>query len=464
MSNGFIYYEISSYWDGLIMSTKERLERELEQLKKTYKTGIIKTDEYERARKKIDAKLAEQIKLTKKDDESKQIISDILDGKEEKYEADSKVGLAAVSEGTYPKADKVPEPKHPVDYGAYDEYYLNDKDNDEANEKEPENKEEYDKEKVSIAAVKDIIREPEKEEDIEKQEEDIKKEEDIKEEKETNKELGKPKAEKEEMKKDNETKKEGKKDKNKDKETKKDEKRAPEKKKDEKAREKHKAEKQGIKNDKKTKKEDEETDDKSTGARYLYISIILVIAISAVIFALMVAKDSTPDIELQIEKNLTNATGAANIDFYYSYSCKQCYRTFITLESIKATYGDYVKVNYRHFPLDLESDAIMDNAAECAKSQGAFIEYSKKLFAAKKPVTAESAILLFEDFKVNGTAEFKDCVNSKAKIKSVAAEYKASLASTIDNLPSIIINGSIITGEKPLSVYETIIDDQIGLR
>jgi thiol-disulfide isomerase/thioredoxin len=233
----------------------------------------------------------------------------------------------------------------------------------------------------------------------------------------------------------------------------------------EKTKEKHKKEK--IKKDKEAKKEEKEKKADKTeesNKKYIYMIIIMIIAVSAIIFTSNISDSGNNSAEAKIEKDLTNATGYANIDFYYSYSCKPCYREFITLENIKAAYEDHVNINYMHFPLDLEADAIMDNAAECAKNEGEFISYSKKLFNAKKPVTEESAILIFESIGVNDTTAFKDCVDNKAKINDVAKQYKASLASKIDNLPSIIINGSIIAGEKPFSVYETIIDDEIGLR
>jgi predicted DsbA family dithiol-disulfide isomerase len=356
------------------MSTKERLERELAQLQKTHKSGIIKKDEYEKARTKVEEKLAEHIEISKKDDESKQIISDILDGRDKVYETEEVLSPKSIAVGkeTMAKEEK-------MDYGSYEE---------------PE----YEKEEATVAEITS---------DDEPQ--------------------NKPKK--------------GKKDKIK--RDRKDEK---------KAIEKHISEKDD---------KIEEDEEKNTGIKFLYISLVLIILIGSVLFLVM-TNNNVPTKVQKIEKNLTTAKGVVNIDFYYSYSCSPCYKAFIMLEGIKATYGDYVNVTYRHFPLDLEQDTIMDNAAECAKAEGTFISYSKKLFAIKKPIAKESLVLL-QYSGLNNTSAFKECVNSMAKMENIAAEYKSSLGA-VDSLPSIVVEGTIITGDKPFSVYETIIDDALGLR
>ncbi len=81
------------------MPQRERLKRELEQLTKTYRAGIIDEREFNRGRERIEGKMAQLEAEEKKQKEGKKIITEIL-------------GSEAVMEE--PKPEKKPEPKETV--------------------------------------------------------------------------------------------------------------------------------------------------------------------------------------------------------------------------------------------------------------------------------------------------------------------------------------------------------------
>jgi hypothetical protein len=62
----------------IALNKKERLERELEQLTKTYKSGIINEREYQKGKERVESKLVKAIEQVEKDQEGKKIIKDIL--------------------------------------------------------------------------------------------------------------------------------------------------------------------------------------------------------------------------------------------------------------------------------------------------------------------------------------------------------------------------------------------------
>ncbi len=67
---------------------RDRLQRELEHLTKTFKAGIMTEKEYKKGKDRIEQKLKDIDEQTSRDDKTKEIIKDILDEKEESSEED----------------------------------------------------------------------------------------------------------------------------------------------------------------------------------------------------------------------------------------------------------------------------------------------------------------------------------------------------------------------------------------
>src|SRR5262249_59431361 len=67
---------------------------------------------------------------------------------------------------------------------------------------------------------------------------------------------------------------------------------------------------------------------------------------------------------------------------FSDFQCPFCQRAEPTVEQVRKTYGDKIRLVYRHFPLPNHPNARpAAEAAACAEQQGKFWQYHKELFA-----------------------------------------------------------------------------------
>src|SRR2546423_14984231 len=75
------------------------------------------------------------------------------------------------------------------------------------------------------------------------------------------------------------------------------------------------------------------------------------------------------------------ATAAVTIEFFSDLQCPQCARYEPIVKSLKAEFGDRVRMGVRHFPLSAHAHALLAScAAEAAANQGKFWEMAEALY------------------------------------------------------------------------------------
>ncbi|MBN2457512.1 DsbA family protein [Candidatus Woesearchaeota archaeon] len=407
------------------MENRRRIELELEHLNKTYKAGIIDDGEYDIAKQKLEQKLKSFIESTKKQEESKQIISEILEGKADtrpKKEARQDKGIKDLDKEVDKRNKRDLDLKNTIGYNNT-EITIKNTDN-HSREKEKTGKEREEKEKTSTE--EDMLSRERKEKDADRKPSDSK-ERASKE----NKKQGKDSKERNFAAKDN------------------------------KAKPKDKTgplpqlEKSGKSNKNKKKREPRKKD-----SNIAYI--IAFIALATVVIIVLLVLRGNDSGQIDIPKNLSNTEGVVIIDFYYSYSCKPCYETFNTLQDLKKIYKDRIIINYIHFPVDIDEDLLVDTAAECATDQNLSIVFSRMLFNAEKPLDMQGITELTEKTLMDQDS-FIICIEGKEKLLQLTKQYRQGLEKGINTLPTIYINEEEVQGSKPKEFYEMIIDTQIGI-
>lgn len=126
------------------------------------------------------------------------------------------------------------------------------------------------------------------------------------------------------------------------------------------------------------------------------------------------------------------------------------------------------KLVFRDYPLSFHPMGVPSaKAAECAKEQGKFWEMHDVIFEEQEKLGEGTVQYTVNDLKkwaakvgVN-TTQFNDCVDSekyKAEIEKDAAD---GVAAGVTGTPAIFINGRLIAGAQPFSVFKTIIDEEL---
>lgn len=149
---------------------------------------------------------------------------------------------------------------------------------------------------------------------------------------------------------------------------------------------------------------------------------------------------------------------------FSDFQCPYCSR-FVTetLPSIQEAYGDKVRFIFRDFPLG----AIHPNAqkaaeaGQCAQEQGLFWEYHDLLFANQATLTVPDLKNFAGQVGVD-SATFNDCLDSGKYTDEVVLDLRDGQAAGITGTPGFIMNGLLVKGAQPFSLFQQVIDQLLA--
>ncbi len=117
---------------------------------------------------------------------------------------------------------------------------------------------------------------------------------------------------------------------------------------------------------------------------------------------------------------------------------------------------------FKDFPLPNHLQAPKAaEAAHCAGDQGKYWEFHDRLFANQQQ-------LQIADLKKHGVdlgldqAKFDQCLDGGTHAADVQADVELGAQIGVQSTPTLYINGRIVTGAQPASVFEQIIDDELA--
>ena len=131
------------------------------------------------------------------------------------------------------------------------------------------------------------------------------------------------------------------------------------------------------------------------------------------------------------------------------------------MKQIHETYGDKVRVVFKHNPLPFHKDApLASQAAWAAQQQGKFWEMHKVLFQNQSGLTAENFTKWAGELKLN-LEDFAKCSADPAVKAAVDADMQAGAAAGVDGTPAFFINGISLSGAQPLEAFVNTIDAEL---
>ena len=146
------------------------------------------------------------------------------------------------------------------------------------------------------------------------------------------------------------------------------------------------------------------------------------------------------------------------------YECPYCGRFYSqTYGQILKNYIETGKVKfvYRDFPLSFHAQAQKAaEAAECAGEQGKYYDMYNLLFA--KGVAG--GVSSFKQYAVDlglNTEEFNKCLDAGAMADEIAKDFQDGQSVGITGTPGFLINGQLVVGAQPYSVFEKIIEEAL---
>ncbi len=157
-----------------------------------------------------------------------------------------------------------------------------------------------------------------------------------------------------------------------------------------------------------------------------------------------------------------NAKGAlVTIVEFSDFQCPFCSRLNPVLDQIMSTYGDKVRVVFKHNPLPFHKEAFpAAEASMCANDQGKFWEMHDKLFANMRALQPADLERYAGEVGLN-VADWKKCMDSNKHKARIEADQELAGKVTARGTPNSFVNGRKLTGAKPFEEFKELIDEEL---
>ncbi|HEX7294708.1 MAG TPA: thioredoxin domain-containing protein [Pyrinomonadaceae bacterium] len=151
------------------------------------------------------------------------------------------------------------------------------------------------------------------------------------------------------------------------------------------------------------------------------------------------------------------STAEVVITEFSDFQCPYCKAVQPTLKQLLREYGNRVRLEFKHLPLDQHAMAARSaQAAYCSGKQGRFWEYHDALFATEfisKDFLQTAAIRSGLQLEA-----FQACIDSPESRAAILTDRQEAKLLGIDGTPTFLINGKLLRGAASLDQFKLIID------
>lgn len=149
------------------------------------------------------------------------------------------------------------------------------------------------------------------------------------------------------------------------------------------------------------------------------------------------------------------------IAIFSEFQCPYCARVKPTLDQIISTYGNDVRLVFKHRPLDFHDRAEpAARAAIAAQNQGKFWEFHDLAFANMQALTDDNFIAWATQLGLN-LDQFRADIASPATAARVAEDVQLAERLQARGTPHFFINGYRLRGAQPFESFQRVIDERL---
>jgi protein-disulfide isomerase len=145
---------------------------------------------------------------------------------------------------------------------------------------------------------------------------------------------------------------------------------------------------------------------------------------------------------------------------FSDFGCPYCRRAAATLEQVLESYGEKVRLVYRHYPLQPNSQRAAE-AASCANENGKFWPYHDLLFANQNAHADADLKRYAKDVGLDEQI-FATCLDSGRGSKIVEQDAADGDAAGVTGTPSFFINGRPLSGALPFDAFKQAIEEALA--
>jgi len=157
-----------------------------------------------------------------------------------------------------------------------------------------------------------------------------------------------------------------------------------------------------------------------------------------------------------------NARAPVTIVVFSDFQCPFCARAEDTLAEVQRSYGDKVRVVWKHQPLSMHPNALPAAiAAEAAREQGKFWEMHDRMFANQAALAPESYQRWAGELGLD-LDRFRRALHDQALAQRVADDQSLAARVGAGGTPTFFVNGERVVGAVPFEQLRSVIDRQLS--
>ncbi len=158
-----------------------------------------------------------------------------------------------------------------------------------------------------------------------------------------------------------------------------------------------------------------------------------------------------------------NPRAQVTIVLFSDFQCPFCARVGPTLDEVQRTYGDKVRIVWKHQPLSFHPNAVPAAvAAEAAREQGKFWQMHDRLFASQRELSNDTYARLAREIGLD-VRRFDESVRSGRARSRIEEDQKLASRIGAEATPTLFVNGEKVEGAVPFTMLKAVIDRKLGL-
>lgn len=174
-----------------------------------------------------------------------------------------------------------------------------------------------------------------------------------------------------------------------------------------------------------------------------------------------------PPFVSELDDGLAPAKGSTKpvitIVEFSDFECPFCREVQRTLNQVVQSYGNEVRLIFKHLPLEGHRNSLAAaRAAYCAGEQDRFWPYHDALFASGKLSPG-----VFEEIAVDlglGMPKFRACLDSEHSRTAIVKDIETARLFRIESTPSFLVNGKLVRGALSFADFQKIIERESNQR
>lgn len=146
---------------------------------------------------------------------------------------------------------------------------------------------------------------------------------------------------------------------------------------------------------------------------------------------------------------------------YSDFECPFCRRGAVSLNKLRALYGDKVRLVFRHYPLPFHRNAMgAHRAAVAAGNQGKFWQLHDKIFDNQRKMKDADLLEMAKEIGLKLKRFNVDRASPKSGSR-VARDMASSQSLGLRGTPNFFFNGRKLRGARPLALMKKIVDEEL---